>query len=80
MPSQDLFLWFQEHLTIVDRWIVNGSNYQKTAEDWLLKMDMNSVKIKQVFGECYGEDSNIWFNRWRMFYLAVAEVREIKLI
>ncbi|KAJ3221248.1 hypothetical protein HK099_003656, partial [Clydaea vesicula] len=31
MPSADLFLFFQENLTIEDRWIVNGKNYAKTS-------------------------------------------------
>ena len=74
MPSQDLFLWFQEHLTVIDRWIVSGTNYQKTAEDWLVRMDGDREKVLESFERCYGIEAGVWVQRWRLFYLAVAEV------
>lgn len=73
MPSQDLFLWFQDDLTVVDQWNVNGVNYGKTAEEWLKLQDKNKQKIMPAFKETYGDDAELWFTRWRIFYLAVAE-------
>ena len=74
MPSADLFMWFQEHLTVLDRWTVNGVNYGKTSEDWLINMDKNRKEILEIFKKCYGAgNEEIWFQRWRIFYLAVAE-------
>jgi cyclopropane fatty-acyl-phospholipid synthase-like methyltransferase len=29
MPSADLFLWFPEHLEVVDRWLVDGTHYRE---------------------------------------------------
>ena len=73
MPSQDLFLWFQDDVTVVDQWNVNGINYGKTSEEWLKLMDKNKAEIMPAFKDCYGDDAELWFQRWRIFYLAVAE-------
>ncbi|KAJ3124490.1 hypothetical protein HK098_001101 [Nowakowskiella sp. JEL0407] len=75
MPSEDFFLWFQKHVEVVDRWSVNGKNYGQTSEEWLKLMDANKKEIMPTFVECYGEkDASIWFQRWRVFYLACAEL------
>ncbi|KAH6568064.1 hypothetical protein BASA60_008771 [Batrachochytrium salamandrivorans] len=75
MPSQDLFMWFQRDLEVVDRWTLNGKNYGKTSEEWLKRMDRNKSKIIPIFEKTYGntEQAYIWFHRWRIFYLSVAE-------
>ena len=33
MPSKDLFMWFQEDLTVLDRWVVSATNHQATSEE-----------------------------------------------
>jgi cyclopropane fatty-acyl-phospholipid synthase-like methyltransferase len=73
MPSQDLFMWFQEKVQVVDRWVVNGKHYGQTSEEWLKLMDKNKDRIMEIFKDCYKEDYKVWFQRWRMFYLGVAE-------
>ncbi|KAJ2988300.1 hypothetical protein HDV02_005665, partial [Globomyces sp. JEL0801] len=73
MPNNDLFYAFQDDVTVLDRWTVNGKNYGQTSEDWLLLMDNNKEKIMPSFIECYGKDAYAWWNRWRIFYIAVAE-------
>ena len=74
MPSADFFMWFQEDLTVLDRWMVNGKNYGRTSNEWLKKMDSSKTEIMELFKTCYGDDqAAIWFQRWRMFYLACAE-------
>ena len=35
-------LYFQDDLTLMKSWYVNGRNYSHTCEDWLKKQDHNS--------------------------------------
>lgn len=75
MPSVDLFLRFAHILSIEDQWNWNGTHYQKTAEEWLKNLDHGREKVLHIFREVYGrEQSNRWFQRWRMFFLAVSEL------
>lgn len=48
MPSADLFLYFQDSMTLVDQWIVNGMHYAHTSENWLSLMDKNKGKALDV--------------------------------
>ena len=75
MPSADLFLEFQRDLLFEDRWLINGQHYQKTLEAWLIRHDASREKILPLFQETYGKElANVMFQRWRMFYLACAEL------
>jgi len=75
MPSQDLFLYFQEYLTLVNHWAVDGTHYQKTSEAWLVNMDKNAAEIRTIFEKVYGaQNVTTWVNKWRLFWLAVAEL------
>ncbi|TXH05249.1 MAG: class I SAM-dependent methyltransferase [Nevskiaceae bacterium] len=75
MPSENLLLNFQDDVRIEQQWWVSGTHYEKTANHWLAGMDAQKAAIMDVFRKGYGEkDAAIWFNRWRMFYMAVAEL------
>ena len=75
MPSFDLFKEFAEDLEVEKRWWVSGKHYERTANDWLRRMDAARAPIMQVFEATYGvADAPVWFARWRMFYMAVAEL------
>jgi len=75
MPSQDLPLQFQEHLTLTHQWHWTGLHYQRTANRWLQNMDENSIEIRCILANVYGNRSeDIWFNRWRLFFMACAEL------
>ena len=75
MPSDDLFFYFQKHLTICDHWHIDGRHYQRTAEDWLKKMDQHRIEIEPLLAETYGEtDMRRWWVRWRVFFMACAEL------
>ncbi|HEX4872107.1 MAG TPA: cyclopropane-fatty-acyl-phospholipid synthase family protein [Nevskiaceae bacterium] len=74
MPSENLLLHFQDHLKIERQWWVDGRHYEKTSNHWLAGMDANREAILPLFRQAYGErDAAVWFQRWRMFYMAVAE-------
>ncbi|KAI8924802.1 S-adenosyl-L-methionine-dependent methyltransferase [Entophlyctis helioformis] len=75
MPSQDLYMWFQKDLEVLQRWTINGKNYGQTSEEWLKLMDANKAKIIPLFEKAYGslDQAYLWFHRWRLFYLSVAE-------
>lgn len=75
MPSDDLLLYFQEHLKIEDHWCVSGLHYSKTSEAWLANMDANRAEILPLFAETYGRDQvTRWWVWWRLFFLACAEL------
>jgi len=73
MPSENLLLNFQDQLRVERQWWVSGQHYEKTSNHWLAGMDAAKARIMPVFETTYGRDAAIWFQRWRMFYLAVAE-------
>ena len=71
MPSHDLLLYFQDDLKIEETWRMPGSHYEKTSIAWLNKMDMNSIKVKDILAETYGEESvDLWIQRWRIFFMS----------
>jgi cyclopropane fatty-acyl-phospholipid synthase-like methyltransferase len=75
MPSKDLLLDFQDHVTLTDSWQVNGSHYQNTSEAWLENMDANRDKVLAMF-ENHG-DRNTALKQmvnWRVFFMACAEL------
>jgi cyclopropane-fatty-acyl-phospholipid synthase len=75
MPSARLLGEFQESLRLAQQWWVDGTHYERTANDWLAGMDAQRAEIMAVFRAGYGEvQAARWFQRWRMFYMAVAEL------
>jgi len=75
MPSDDLPLHFQEHLKLNQKWCWDGTHYEKTANAWLDNMDQNKSDIYPILKKTYGHrNAAQWFNRWRIFYMACAEL------
>jgi cyclopropane-fatty-acyl-phospholipid synthase len=75
MPSENLLLYFQADLRLMRHWWVSGTHYERTANEWLAGMDHRRKDIIDLFRKTYGaRDGKIWFQRWRMFYMAVAEL------
>ena len=75
MPSDDLLLYFQDDFSIRDHYRVSGVHYQRTSEDWLLNLDRNREQALRIFKKAYGErDALKWLVRWRIFYMACAEL------
>ncbi|MFM7604489.1 MAG: SAM-dependent methyltransferase [Prosthecobacter sp.] len=75
MPSDDLLLYFQDHLRLEDHWCISGTHYSKTSEAWLSKMDANKGSIMPLFRQTYGDDQAVkWWCYWRIFFMACAEL------
>jgi cyclopropane-fatty-acyl-phospholipid synthase len=75
MPSRELLKNFQQDLRLVADWWISGTHYERTANHWLAGMDAAREPILQVLRDGYGPaEAATWFQRWRMFYMAVAEL------
>ena len=74
MPSDDLPLHFQDDLRVVRRWRWDGTHYQETAEAWLRNMDGAREALAPLMRQVYGVDADVWWQRWRLFFMSVAEL------
>lgn len=74
MPGIDTLLHFQHDLHIERRWLVDGTHYQKSANQWLQRQDGQREAVLAVLRQAYGEQAPLWFQRWRMFWMACAEL------
>ena len=74
MPAADTLPWFQQDLRIEERWLVDGTHYEKTANHWLQNQDARRDTVMPILREAYGDLAPLWFQRWRMFWMACAEL------
>jgi len=74
MPSAALLLNFQDDLRVTRQWWIDGSHYARTAAHWLEALDTSRERVLAIFNDVYGKDATLWLQRWRMFYMAVAEL------
>lgn len=74
MPSRHLLPEFQEAWRLENQWEWSGTHYQKTSDAWLANMDREAEKIRPIFAQVYGPSAEHWFHRWRVFFMACAEL------
>lgn len=75
MPSEDQFEHFPEQVHVEQRWWVDGTHYERTSNDWLARLDANRDRVAEICHTTYGADeATIWVQRWRMFFMACAEL------
>lgn len=75
MPADSMPYLFSEALRVDRHWRVDGKHYARTADAWLARLDERRDAILPVLADCYGQDeAEHWFQRWRLFFLAVSEL------
>jgi cyclopropane-fatty-acyl-phospholipid synthase len=74
MPSDDLLLRYQRHLTVERQWRWSGRHYQRTSDAWLDELDRNRAEAEDVLAAAGAEDPARAVQRWRMFFMGCAEV------
>lgn len=74
MPSESLLLRFQDRLALERLWAVDGRHYEKTANHWLANLDRRRDEALDVLRRAGRGDAELLLNRWRIFYMACAEL------
>jgi cyclopropane-fatty-acyl-phospholipid synthase len=68
MPSADLLRDFRDDLRVEAQWHVDGTHYARTAEAWYDNLVAHRAEVTAILGDARA------FHRWRVFFLACAEM------
>jgi cyclopropane-fatty-acyl-phospholipid synthase len=74
MPSARLPLHFQDHLRLQRQWTWSGRHYERTANAWLANLDGRRAQVLSILSSVHGDDAALWLQRWRIFFMACAEL------
>lgn len=75
MPADTLPLRLQDDLRLAQHWRWDGTHYARTAEAWLDNLDRNRTQAAAILAAARpGHDPRVLVQRWRMFFLACAEL------
>jgi cyclopropane-fatty-acyl-phospholipid synthase len=76
MPSRSLLPEAAGPEMVADgEWWIAGTHYSRTLEAWLGRLDDSGEDIARDLAPVYGNDElSIWVQRWRMFFMACAEM------
>jgi cyclopropane-fatty-acyl-phospholipid synthase len=74
MPSDSLALCCQENLRALQRWRWCGTHYQRTCEAWHDNLQARRQQVRPILESVYGSEASIWEKRWKLFFLACAEL------
>ena len=75
MPAFGLLPRIAGPLAVKAKWWIDGRHYQRTAAAWRRNLEDRRDAVLSVLGRHYGRrERRLWFNRWRLFLLAVEEL------
>lgn len=74
MPSAQLLHHFQADLQLDAEWHLAGTHYARTAEAWYDNLMAKRREVLAILAGAYAEDAARRFQRWRVFFLACAEL------
>lgn len=75
MPAAATLPTFARHLQVVRQHHWSGTHYQRTAEAWLVNLDMRHESVQRILSQVYGRgEAARRLRRWRIFFLSVAEL------
>lgn len=74
MPSIDYLPKATVKLDVEETWRVNGKHYARTLETWLNRQDAAAESLLPILEKGYGSEARLWAQRWRIFWMACAEL------
>jgi cyclopropane-fatty-acyl-phospholipid synthase len=74
MPSARLLHHFQDDLELEAEWHLAGTHYARTAEAWYDNLMAKRTEVLAILASTYGADAARRLQRWRVFFLACAEL------
>ncbi len=75
MPHHNWLRRFDTHLQQVHTWVWNGEHYARTCRLWIDNMHHHRDRLVPLLDNVYGIGAGrIWFQRWKIFFLACAEL------
>jgi cyclopropane-fatty-acyl-phospholipid synthase len=74
MPAADTLLHFQDDVLLEQRRLYSGHHYARTANAWLAMMDQRRDRVRLVMQDAYGDQAELWSQRWRIFFMACEEL------
>jgi cyclopropane-fatty-acyl-phospholipid synthase len=72
MPAHDLIRRFPDYFHVEDEKRWPGTDYERTARQWLENFDAKDAEIREILASTYGKDADLWHRRWRLFFLATS--------
>ena len=55
-------------------WWIDGTHYRRTAAVWRGNLESRRDEVLRVLRRHYGTGANVWYHRWRLFFLACEEL------
>jgi cyclopropane-fatty-acyl-phospholipid synthase len=74
MPSLDLLPSVPAPLALQAQWQWGGEHYARTANAWLRNLDACEGELVHVLNAGGSRDGGLALRRWRLFFLACAEL------